>query len=70
VPSSRGSRRQGAIKRRIGVKRARESARVELRGVDARIARLRERARAGEDLSEAQRSLLDSYGGAYPPTFD
>ena len=48
----------------------RERAGAELRGVDAAVARLRERARAGEALSEAQRSLLDSYGGAHPPTFD
>jgi len=70
VPSSRRSRRRGAIRRRIAIKRARERAGGELRGVDAAVARLRERAQAGDALSEAQRSLLDSYGGAHPQTFD
>jgi hypothetical protein len=42
----------------------------ELKGEAAAVAKLRERAQAGETLSEAQRALLDRHGGTWPQTFD
>jgi hypothetical protein len=62
VPSSRGSRKQGALKRQAGVARAKRRGAGELKGIDAALAKLRERQKAGETLSSAQLDLLRRHG--------
>ncbi len=70
MPSSKGARRKGAIKRQAAIARAKRNASGELRGLDAAIAKLRQRAQAGETLSAAQQALLDRNGGTWPQPLD
>jgi hypothetical protein len=58
------------MQRQAGVARSRRKAAGELRGIDAAVAKLRARALAGDELTAAQRDLLDQHGGPHPPSFD
>ena len=70
MPSSKAHRRRGAIQRKIGIAKTKNSAAVSLRGVDAAVAKLRTKAQAGAKLSEAQLRLLNKYGGIWPQRYD
>lgn len=70
MPSSKGSRRKGAIKRQAAIARSRRKAAGELRGIDAAVAKLRAKAQAGEELTPQQLALLEQHGGIWPPSFD
>ena len=70
MPSSKRSRKAGAIKRQSKIRAAAKRGGGELKGIDAAIAKLRKRAQAGEQLTAAQQALLDSHGGVSPPSYD
>jgi len=70
MPSSKRSKKSGAIKRRRSINQSRTIAAVQLRGLDAAIAKLRVRAQAGETLSPSQLELLNRHGGVWPKSYD
>lgn len=70
MPSSKRSRKAGAIKRQTKTRAAKKRSEVELKGIDAAVAKLRKRAQAGETLTDPQQALLDLHGGVWPPDYD
>ena len=70
MPSSKRSRKAGAIQRKFKIRAAKQRGEVDLKGIDAAVVKLRERAQAGEHLTDAQQALLDDHGGVWPPSYD